>query len=56
MGMSGGAGEGDLVKYGSLRQSGTQAAAPFYRFLCLISQSSFARDHVHKASRFSLLS
>jgi hypothetical protein len=56
MGMSRGAGEGDVVKYRSLWQSGTVAGAPFYRFLCLISQSSTVRDHVHKAPRFSLLS
>ena len=56
MGMSRGAGEGDLVKCRSLRHSGTVAAAPFYRFLCLISHSFIIRDHVHKAPGFPLLS
>ena len=56
MGMSRGAGEGDLVKYASLRQSGTAATAPFYRFLCLISHSFIVCDHVHKAPGFPLLS
>ena len=56
MGMSRGAGEGDLVKCLSLWHSGTLAAAPFYRFLCLISHSFIIRDHVHKAPGFPLLS
>ena len=36
--------------------SGTAADLPFYRFLCLIPQSSIVCDHVHKAPGFPLLS